>query len=347
MTDILTQSDGTRCRAAVTFCYLCGGPLAEKRETTREHVVPRAVLGRPLSCRAWVLVLDVHAGCERRDKQGSDALFSLWQALFYPPQEVMQQADDALALLEQAVEPADARSRGLLAAAVCRLAAAHGTGDLTSVNLALEAYIEVLATIRGISARKVARVKRYFSAALDLERHLSVGHYRNTSLKVSSGASVDDCFLPIDGYVDVCEAVWTWVRGFHATLHQAFLHRESVHVARTSAPSMSRTTTARVLPDVEVDLKILATLAAAEHAGKLDRVECWDGKCRFRSAWVQAPDSGLRARCIWGLDVPGPQHTGTWWGWYDDSGPPSGASRLTQGDLDGFFDTLDREKSAR
>ncbi len=342
VTDVLTQSDMARCRDAVRFCYLCGRPLAEERETTREHVVPKAVLGRARSDRDWALVLDVHAGCERRDKQGSDVLFFLWQALYYPPQEVMRKADDALAQLERAVKPADARSRGMLAAAACGLAAAHGTGDL---NLALEAYIDVLATVGGVSTREAARVKRCLSAALDLERHLSVGHYRNTSLKVVSSTSGDDCFVGIDGYKDVCEAVWTWVRGFHATLHQAFLHRESVHVARTSVRSMSRTTIARVLPDVEVDRKVLAILAVAEHAERIARVECWDGKCRFRSVWLHAPDSGPRARCLWGLDVPGPQHTGTWWGWYDSSGPPRGASLLTQGDLDSYFDTLEREQA--
>jgi len=338
MVRIVTQSEAQERRRAVTFCYLCGRDLTDGDKTTREHIVPRAVLGTQPS-PAWAVVLDVHENCERRDKRGSDALFALWSRLFLPPEERAARALEVIDEFFDSAKPTDAEARKRVGLATVRLAAACGsTVGALEIRAALDEYVDVLGAATDVPSRDTSRVKMYLAALFDPKRHLNLGHYRSTPFKVVEGIAADECHLPLDGFGDVMAAVWTWVRGLHALLYGSFLANPTPHVVLTPLPVFSGTTSPRPFADARVHRTILAALDVASQANKLDRVQDWDRRCDFRCAWVHLPEAKAFARGTWRLDVTGPPDVRSWWGWYDLPVPPKGTDVLTQSDFDRYSD---------
>jgi hypothetical protein len=126
------------------------------------------------------------------------------------------------------------------------------------------------------------------------------------------------------------------VRGFHALVYGGFLPEPTPHVVLTSLPVFSGITSPRPFVDEKVHRTVLATLCAAELVGKVDRVQYWDGQCGFRCVWVDLLNAKAFARCVWRLDVPGPQDTRDWWGWYDLQVPPAGVRLLDESDVESY-----------
>jgi hypothetical protein len=81
------------CRA-VRFCYLCGEPLPARNQqdrklVCREHVIPKTLLGDPPLDRVqrWPVKLDVHKGCDKKYKAGTDDLAALLHCINVHPKE--------------------------------------------------------------------------------------------------------------------------------------------------------------------------------------------------------------------------------------------------------------------
>ena len=62
MSIITFQSDAQECRSRLLFYYLCGEALEGNQRKSREHIVPRAVLGHASNAAAWTPILDVSPG---------------------------------------------------------------------------------------------------------------------------------------------------------------------------------------------------------------------------------------------------------------------------------------------
>jgi hypothetical protein len=335
MAGVITQTEASRRRQRMPFCYLCGQNLTEKCSTMREHIVPRVVLGVQPSPSAWALVLNVHKTCENRDKRGADALFALWQRLFLPTEERMARATEVIYEVIDGASPANASAQKALALATVTLAAAYGsTPDSHAINAALDQYLDVLVSAGGIPSRDASRAKTYVAALFDPRHQLNLGHYRGTPIKVIEGVPTDESVLPLDGIEDIMGAVWTWVRGLHALVWESFLPTLTPHVVLTPLPVFSGISTPRPFVDERIHQTILATLDSAAQANKLYQVKYWNEQCGYRCVWVHLPEAKAFARCVWGLNVPGPQETGAWWGWYDLPVPPKDAELLDEFDLE-------------
>lgn len=334
MVSVITQRHARERRRHLKFCYLCGQGFLDGDEKRREHLVPRAVLGDPPSSASWSLLLDVHRSCEEQRKREADTLFTLWQRLFLPPEERAEKAYEELGEIIDAASPGDDDSRMALGLATVKLAAeTSGTSDLEAIHRAFNQYFDALISSGGLSDCQKSLAQRYLAAGIDLGRYLELGHYRNTPFKAIDGVVSEDSMLPIDGFNDIQEAVWTWVRGLHAVLYGEFLPVSSPHVLLTALPTFCGTSSPRPFPGKRVDDLVLGALDAADLSDKLDRVQWWDGQCVFRSVWVHSPGTHELARCIWRLDTPGPSGTGAWWGWYDASVPPAEAGLLDESDV--------------
>jgi hypothetical protein len=204
MGSVITQNEASRRRRQLAFCYLCGKSLTNQGSTTREHVVPKAVLGNRPSSSAWALVLDVHQSCEHLNKRGADTLFALYQRLFLPAEERMAHATEVIYEVIDGASPANASAQKALALATVTLAAAYGsTPDSHVINAALEQYLDVLVSAGGISSRDASRAKTYVAALFDPRHQLRLGHYRSSPLKVLEGVAVEEPVLPLDGIKDV------------------------------------------------------------------------------------------------------------------------------------------------
>ena len=343
MVSVITQPEANRRRGRLSFCYLCGRILRDGDETTREHIVPKAVLGQPPSTSAWACVLDVHAECERREKGPTDHLFALWRNLLLSPEEKERRAEVALYGIMDAAGPDGAEEGVGPALAAINLALAAGnptrastTNDPQELNRASDDYIDSLVACGGVSDSDARKTKQRMAAVLDPRGHLTKGQYRGTPFKVVDGVTTPEPFFPVEGMDHVFTAVWTWVRGLHALLYESFLPTTVRHVVLTPIPAFSGTDCPCPYPGDEVHRKLLATLYAADQAGKLDRVEYWDEQCCFRCSWIYLPAARDFARCVWRLYVPGPVATQNWWGWYDLPCPPTGAHVLEESDFDDY-----------
>jgi hypothetical protein len=78
MVRIDSQKEMQAARKALQFCYLCGERLPQRNRQGNkgmctEHVIPKRLLGDcPADQPQWPIALDVHAGCDAREKGQAD-----------------------------------------------------------------------------------------------------------------------------------------------------------------------------------------------------------------------------------------------------------------------------------
>lgn len=64
------------------FCYLCGERMDIRLgECSREHIIPRQLLGVPKNASSWPPVLKVHRACDAKFKKPNDDLFEMLRRL--------------------------------------------------------------------------------------------------------------------------------------------------------------------------------------------------------------------------------------------------------------------------
>ena len=89
-----------------------------------------------------------------------------------------------------------------------------------------------------------------------------------------------------------------WVRGFHAALYLEALPSYDGAVY----PPFAGTDDLDVIPPIErIVPKFVELMKRNRAAGALDRIVCFNGKCRYECFWTHLDDG--RSICVWALDI--------------------------------------------
>ncbi len=333
---ITSEHEAKQKRNLVNFCYLCGNTILSCDIITREHIVPRSILGDPPNQNSWPLILGVHKTCERDLKQGPDRIFKLWQNIFRPPEEHLERASNILFDLISRDINTDDLTQIRLAAATARLAAKAANTDIDNQEIfdMLKQYVYAHVQTGQISHQEQLRVQRYLAAAIVPSLNLEMGHYRNTPLKVFPDLQTDGSFISVGGFEEIQETVWTWIRGFHALLYVEFLQSNSPYVLFSQVPAFHDISNPKPYPDKQLISNLHACLEAGELVNKISRIRWWDNKCIFQCVWVHSSGIQNFARCVWHLEIPGPDKTGIWSGYYDSNTIPSSVDPLNEYDFE-------------
>ena len=336
---ICTQSDARHCRSRLHLCYLCGEDLGDSKQTSREHIIPRAVLGKGPSAKTWTPLLDVHQTCERNQKRPLDEVYALLQKMASP----MASLDKAMdRVVDLAARPVTDRERRLANAAAARFAAdaaraAYAT-DAEGMLLSQQAFERYIKTL-GVPEKERALAKSAVALLFNPREALSSGHYRKTVLKPADDIVIDGMNAPagsfaLDGIEEIMAAVWNWVRGFHALVYANCLPNSTHHDEATPYLEIFiGTTSPRRAYDDRFYSTIQDHLDVAARVDKADGVRYWDQKSGFLCAWVRVPVPEPFYRCLWRIDVPGPKEPKVWYGWYNSPVLPGIAKTLSQADF--------------
>lgn len=335
MSVIQTQQEFQRCRSRLRICYLCGKPLDNSGQTSREHIVPQAALGRCASSNDWPAVVDVHHACECDMKRPLDGVYVLFQRFIASAGS----PDCAERAMNQVIDRANSSGTDVARAAAYQLAAdaalaAYPANVARMEQMISEAMYRYIDTV-GISNKEKTKAKADIRLALNPQQALNSGHYRRTSLKPIDEVKVNGLPLPpdslaLDGFHDVMSAVWTWIRGFHTTIYGEYLPRSAAHNLWTPDFRCFRgiSSPQEITPDGgDCDI-IQHWLHVAELTNKMDGVRCWGEACNFRCAWVTS-EVVSHSRCLWCLAIPG---VSSWYGWYNTSMPTDRARVLAETD---------------
>lgn len=338
MSIIRTQAEAQRCRSQLHICYLCGEDLDNREPASREHIIPSAVLGRGPHAETWSPLLDVHQSCECNQKRPLDEVYALFQRMESP----MEPADEAMGrLLGLAAQPATDNARRsqyaagarLAADAACAACAPDAEGGLLAQQ-AIARYIDTLDAPKKIKAN----VKNAYALLFNPQQALNCGHYRKTALKPADDIVTDGLNAPIgsfalDGIRAIKAAEWNWVRGFHALIYATCLPNAAPHDEATPALQVFIGTISPRRAYNECFYNTIQDhLDAAAIVNKADGIKYWDQSSGFLCAWVRAPGTEPFYHCLWRIDVPGPQETKVWYGWYASSVLPRTAKALLSSD---------------
>jgi hypothetical protein len=89
-----------------------------------------------------------------------------------------------------------------------------------------------------------------------------------------------------------------WVRGFHAALYREPLPSYDGAVY----PPFAGTDDLEVIPPIDrIVPKFVELMKRNRAAGTLDRIVCFNRKCRYECVWTRLDDG--RSMCVWALDI--------------------------------------------
>jgi hypothetical protein len=103
--------------------------------------------------------------------------------------------------------------------------------------------------------------------------------------------------------VNIDQAIWRWVRGFHTALYREHMPNAPMRALTTPFPRAQQQTSGAVIepmkePQHRVIVKTIKTNRAKRN---LDLIHTHDGKLRYEAVWVQS-DQGMWM-CFFGLDI--------------------------------------------
>ena len=104
------------------------------------------------------------------------------------------------------------------------------------------------------------------------------------------------------GNLDIKDAVWRWVRGFHAALYQAALSASAPHAIDTPFSAVRNVGgTIKVEPLRHQHRKFVEIIKLNRRLHQLDSIRCNNGKLKYECTWIKS-DEGIQL-CVFALDL--------------------------------------------
>lgn len=102
--------------------------------------------------------------------------------------------------------------------------------------------------------------------------------------------------------LDICGAVWRWVRGFHAALYQTPLHDSAQRAIETPFPEARKVgRRVEVSPLRQQHSKFVEIIKLNRSLNQLDSIRCNNGKLKYECTWIKS-DEEIQL-CVFALDL--------------------------------------------
>ncbi len=345
---IRTQEEAARIRRSLTFCYICGEPLPDENKRTRastakEHVIPRALLGKPPPVGAWPVVLDVHKQCERLVKRQRDSWLALYARFDADPlPKIVELKRNWIALTgSQAYRTAVKDPH--LGKRMYQTFLEWVTAMTVDFEASCDSWIRHLKMLDLRSEPELHSLRdRCISLIVDVfygpTQQLKKLHYRSSPLKIElvGPPGEDGPVEALAGLQQLARGVWLWIGGLHALLYREPVRFISIPFCLPPVPVFGATLERSLDVMAQHTVIIRRVLEIAEHSERWDTVCAWGGRLEYRCTWFSVPEMRDCARCYWKLSLPSVHEDRrvstfpgvSWYGVYELKSAPRNASTV-------------------
>jgi hypothetical protein len=349
---ILNQREAARQRKNVSFCYICGKNLHSSsgkshNVVTKEHVIPRALLGEAPALNAWPVLLDVHEKCERSYKRKQDHWLALYAKFMKDPyRKMLELKQNWDALINSEEYSRDMKNDKAKASYFDWVLSLNSKSQKIS-----QAWIKHLHSIdlnlNPSLAENRDKCVRIIREIYDPLSALQSGYYRSTPLKFGRFLSPiqDNRVGIISGLEELQKGVWLWNVGFHAILYNKVTRFISIPFCIPNIPVFSANPEKSFRKMKEHAYYIMRVLEIAEYSDKWDGISAWGDSVLYKCAWFSIPEMIDCARCYWKLTLPESKYESqyaaifgeiSWLGVYEQKEPPPNASIIGHEEFDAF-----------